>query len=97
MVSPLIANRAYDVLVEECDASERERHRFVHYLTNTGHGYKEWRFSGSLGFGGKFWLYPDSCRVSCYVEDQTPERLRIISRANDILAAVVTPYLEEGE
>jgi len=33
----------------------------------------EWRFQGSLGFGGKF-RYP-RMSVDCYPEDETPARL----------------------
>jgi hypothetical protein len=45
----------------------------------------EWRFQGSLGFGGKFFRDSNGYRVSCYPEDKTPERNAAISRANSRL------------
>lgn len=87
-----IANRAYDVLVEECQAPEYGRNDFVrHYMINPRA--TEWRFQGALGFGGKFWRSGGKAYVTCYVEDRTPERKAMIDRANEILDAVVTPYL----
>jgi hypothetical protein len=35
---------------------------------------REYRFCGSLGFGGKFHCERDIWRVSCYPEDSTLER-----------------------
>jgi hypothetical protein len=88
-----IANRAYDVLVQECEALEGEREGFVRYMTAPGMSHKEWRFRGSLGVGGKLYWNHGRVYASCYIEDQTPERTRRINRTNEILAAVVTPYL----
>ena len=34
----------------------------------------EWRFMGSLGMGGKFWVSLENFNVSCYSEDETPAR-----------------------
>lgn len=58
----------------------------------------EWRFRGSLGFGGKLFTRTDmSCYVACYVEDETPDRLATIRRANtmlsEIYARLVVPAL----
>jgi hypothetical protein len=87
-----LANRAYDVLVEVCGAREDWRTEFVAYLTN-GDDRHEYRFQGSLGFGGKLYQNRDGVYVTCYREDKTPERQQAILKANEILAAVVTPYL----
>jgi hypothetical protein len=46
----------------------------------------EWRFQGSLGFGGKF-RFP-RMTVDCYPEDETAERLDAIKRTNARLATV---------
>ncbi len=55
---------------------------------------EEYRFCGSLGFGGKFrrnrvWI-GDTCTeswtVDCYREDLTPERQAVIDKTNAALA-----------
>jgi len=84
------AEAVWSVLVEECGATSD--HGFVYHQT---HEYvSEWRFMGTLGFGGKFWrsrsTRPDGSwgewwHVNCYQEDETPERLATIKRANDRL------------
>lgn len=79
------AETVYDVLVAECQAMEASRTDFVSNFTakiartaNT----REYRFGGSLGFGGKFYFTPKRWYVACYPEDETPERLAAITRAN---------------
>lgn len=42
----------------------------------------EWRFQGSLGFGGKLYLSLGRLHVSCYPEYRTPERDALIERVN---------------
>lgn len=80
------ANAIYDILVRECGAQEGDkwsgRAAFVHEFTRARHT-DEYRFCGSLGFGGKF--YTDGPRVSCYPEDRTPKREAMIERANKAL------------
>lgn len=88
-LSEKIANKIYDILVE-IGAPERMRDAFVdtHMIY---HDQLEWRFQGKLGFGGKFWneySYLEEkpkWRVSCYSEDETPERERIIEETNEKL------------
>jgi hypothetical protein len=46
---------------------------------------QEFRFGGSLGMGGKFWLCPESFRVSAYTEDMTPARREAITKTNEEL------------
>jgi len=81
---------AYDVLVQHAGAYPGERSDFVYELTRRDKGYRveEWRFRGLLGFGGKFWRNR-TFYVSCYREDETPERLQIIETVNAALAALV--------
>lgn len=82
-----LANRVYDILVEHCGAGDGEWDRpdFIHtHRDGAEYPPDEYRFIGSLGFGGKFWSYP--MRVSCYREDETPERLASIAAANEALA-----------
>lgn len=53
---------------------------------------REYRFQGALGFGGKLWRDSDGVmRVSCYREDETPDRLAMIEATNAALAAVSAP------
>ncbi len=76
------ANAVYDVLAEHAGASEGQRDEFAFMHVNGC--CDEYRFIGSLGFGGKFWRR--DWRVSCYREDETPERVEAIRVANDALA-----------
>ena len=60
----------------------------------------EWRFSGDLGYGGKFWRLEDDSHpihemvkhspyyVTCYCEDETSDRLSMIKIANNLLKEV---------
>lgn len=81
----------YDILVEECGAPDGHdalsiRSQFFFHFPACG----EFRFMGSLGFGGKVWA-PSGRRpprVSCYREDATPGRLAAIDRANERLEAL---------
>ena len=75
------ANAIYDILTKECGAFDDERKSFV--LRQTQDEPREWRFCGLLGFGGKFW---QGMYVTCYKEDETPERKAMIEAANKKLA-----------
>jgi len=81
-------NRIYDVLVEFCEASEdaRERRLFVENQLKPKPP-SEWRFIGALGFGGKFWRN-NGVYVTCYKEDETPQRLKAIKKTNELLAEI---------
>jgi hypothetical protein len=74
----------FTVLVEECAARESERDAFFHHWPEC----EEYRFIGSLGFGGKIYCSGGKVWVSCYPEDETPERNEIIKRANVRIAAI---------
>lgn len=57
------------------------------------HGHlSEYRFIGSLGFGGKFWRNNGRWYVTAYREDLTPERQAVIDATNAALTA-----LKQGE
>lgn len=75
-----LADRIYDILVKDAGAYEPDRSGFVHRQSNER--ITEWRFCGSLGFGGKFWNNNGRLYVSCYREDSTPEREAIIEKVN---------------
>jgi len=51
---------------------------------------REYRFIGSLGFGGKFWDNNGRFYVSCYQEDETEPRRQAIEKANSKLAEIRT-------
>lgn len=73
----------HKLLVEIGGAECRDEMNFVHHHT-CDELCDEWRFMGKLGFGGKYWRLTN--RVTCYREDETPERLEIIKILNTELA-----------
>lgn len=89
MIPEPVANRIYDVLVRYAGAIESDRLGFV-LAHSSAHsepgGCREWRFQGSLGFGGKFRNDNNRWRVDCYPEDLTQARNLIIAATNAALA-----------
>ena len=88
---PEVANKIYDILVEECGAWEGDRDMFLFHFKDI----TEYRFCGNLGFGGKIWrrqplFSPPSYWVSCYPEDRTPSINEMVQKANARLAEVLT-------
>jgi hypothetical protein len=83
-------NCVYDLLVEQAGAPEDLREDFLYWLATDAQprNYAEFRFQGKLGFGGKFWLTGDGMYVTCYWEDVTPEREKILKTVDDSLAAL---------
>lgn len=81
------AHAVYDVLVDGCGATSSlsERRAFVSQWPEC----REYRFMGSLGFGGKVWWNGGCVYVTCYPEHLTPEREVIIECANDRLARIM--------
>lgn len=77
------AGRIYDVLVNICQAPESMREHFLWHQTHDM--IPEWRFSGNLGFGGKFWRNMNQWYVNAYCEDETTERKRTIKKADAAL------------
>lgn len=74
-----VANKIYDVLQKHVGATDFLRENFVQFQTTEY--CREFRFQGSLGFGGKFWR-PYGWRVDCYREDSTYGREKLIELAN---------------
>lgn len=65
---------------------------FEHYVTRPCRWGHEWRFGGRLGFGGKFHMVAGlrpRMYVSCYPEDETPERRDLVAKVNAELAALI--------
>jgi hypothetical protein len=80
------AYRIWDILVEECGAKPpegaySEREEFALYMA-TEDRWKEFRFMGKLGFGGKLKSFPSGVYVDCYPEHLNEERSLMIERAN---------------
>ena len=69
----------YNVLIALTGAPVADKENFIYHHIRPN-GPNEWRFCGSLGFGGKYWS--EDNRVSCYSEDETPEREEIIKLTN---------------
>lgn len=82
------ANTVYDVLVKHAGASDQGREDFV--LLEAEEEVNEYRFGGSLGFGGKFWNYRDRWSVTAYPEavKAHPELQGRIDTTNAALAAL---------
>lgn len=80
-MTPEQANAVYDILIRHAGANEAMRGEFVLLMTN--HRCDEFRFIGSLGFGGKFWR--DRWQVTCYPEGLTPARAETIRVTNAAL------------
>jgi len=84
-------NIVFDVLLEKNEIHPSNRDSIVNYLTEPpskyGSTFREYRFCGSLGFGGKLrWHNNDVPYVDCYKEDETPERNLKIKTINEILS-----------
>lgn len=87
----------YDILVIHAGAREEkyEENQFVQCALGWDFNNSlEYRFQGSLGFGGKIWL-PEHGEpyVTCYQEDETPERNKAIEKTNEELKKVVRDAL----
>ena len=78
------ANQVFDLLVRDAGAPEQGRSQFLQYTTDINHkGMREFRFCGWLGFGGKLYLIaPHAPHISCYPEDETDRRRKIIYETN---------------
>jgi len=96
-----MANKVYDVLVEECGANDSDmwRDMFVsHHIKDDclWGGVSEWRFQGLLGFGGKFWICTSrGWDVNYYREDATHERDQMMRKANERLDALYKEHVEK--
>lgn len=92
------AAKALCILVEECGyrLHPHDGESFIHHVvaepgTDWHRVCNEYRFCGALGFGGKFRNNGNNDNtpyVDCYQEDETPERRKMIERANTRLAAL---------
>lgn len=82
----------YDILCEECGADNYWRYNFISAMSD---GCREYRFCGSLGFGGKLWNNNEKIYVNYYSEDRSDERDKTGAKANERLMALTTGYLNQ--
>lgn len=75
--------KVYDVLVEKAGAPPVLKDDFLTAHIDRTFPCREWRFAGSLGFGGKY--RSETNTIDCYKEDETPERLNTIKETNKAL------------
>jgi hypothetical protein len=84
-----IYDSIYTIVVREACATESCLVDFIAYHTDArGQRKSEWRFQGSLGYGGKFRRCPYGMRysVDCYPEDETTERVDIMRCVDAMLS-----------
>lgn len=78
-----MARWIWELLVKEAGARYADWQSFMPYITDPKpHGYREFRFQGKLGFGGKLNHKQGEIYISCYPEDVTPQRQEIIQKVN---------------
>lgn len=77
------ANAVYDILQREAGAPESMREDFIFHQTQEV--CVEYRFQGSLGFGGKFWRNVSGWYVDCYPEDNNDYRKHVQHQTNEAL------------
>lgn len=80
------ANKIYDILVNIGGASESERDKFVYDHCESKNIATEWRFCGKFGFGGKYRSKIN--KVTYYPEDETFERIDLLSKINIELSKI---------
>jgi hypothetical protein len=82
------AHQVFEILIVTCGAERGSfgfgEFSFVRYLSEE-HNFHEFRFMGSLGYGGKLYYSAGRLRVACYPENRTPARDRAIKLANSKL------------
>jgi hypothetical protein len=92
------AHKVYDVLVAYAGAADTASMR-MQFDAFWGRRFdaSEFRFCGSLGFGGKLWVSTNEAGigwyVSCYPEDLTPEREATIQETNIALTRLLESLL----
>lgn len=86
--------KCWDILVEHAGAYNDNRGynraAFVQSMLDEGYGgCQEYRFDGTLGFGGKFRRNGNRnyrVHVTCYPEDETEKSRATIAKVNKLLA-----------
>ena len=82
-----IANKIYDVLVEDGKASKILRIPFVDfYKSNQDNEDAEWLFQGLLGKGGKYYLHINE--VNCFIIDDNEYKKKLKKKINQKLKQI---------
>ena len=91
-ITPEQAGAAYDILIEHAGAHNDDRgnarESFILAVSHPKIACDEYRFCGSLGFGGKFRNNGNRDgvpHVDCYREHETAERVATIEKVNALL------------
>ena len=91
------AERIYDYLIEHggapvaiYDGIDRNKEAFVFHASQEG--ITEYRCVHKLGFGGKFWNNMGKWYVTCYPEDSTPKKEKLIKKINKFLEELRKEY-----
>jgi hypothetical protein len=89
--------KAWKILVQHCGARPSGQDDFVFRICRSVSDRRmEYRFGGNLGFGGKFYVnlerdgfifYASYCK-----EDETPERVKAIKKANEAFLPIMDEY-----
>ena len=91
-------NAVYTILVNHAGAREDDRTSFVAYFIRdtTGGLGSEYRFKGSLGFGGKCYMTPlCRARVAYYHEDRTADRDATVAKVTRLIGELVYSRTEQ--
>ena len=81
-----MAQDIFQTLVKFAGANPTMEDDFVRWFTkDNAYWSREYRFQGSLGFGGKFWRNNKRFYVNCYREDETDDIREQIELVNSIL------------
>jgi len=93
----LFYTKVYHILVATAGARKEDwlnfvtSHVFTKKETKDKHNYgicREWRFCGSIGFGGKYWSGRNA--IDCYREEENARVNALITETNEKLKALTT-------
>lgn len=74
-------DRIWSILERYAGAYPRDKDQFIRHWPEC----MEFRFCGSLGFGGKVWYNGEKAYIDCYSEDLNPDRQNVIDLVNELL------------
>lgn len=80
------ANKIYDILVTIGGAYEVHRDGFIYLHTKSEKVLNEWRFSLKRSYVGRY--INSKNIVCCYIDDETPELIKLIKKINKALEKI---------